>query len=48
MNHWEEDLKRLRGWIVGVEGDLMELQLANNLFTEISPTTVADIEEIED
>ena len=49
IKQWEEDLDRLRGRIVGVEGDLMAQQLATNTCTDLTPTTnVASIEEIED
>ena len=49
INQWEEDLDRLRGRIVGVEGDLMAQQLASNTCTYLTPTTnVSSIEEIED
>ena len=49
INQWEEDLDRLRGRIVGVEGDLMAQKLASNTCTDLAPTTnVASIEEIED
>ena len=49
IKQWEEDLDKLRGRIVGVEGDLMAQQLATNTCTDLAPTTnVASIEEIED
>ena len=45
----EEDLEKLHGRNVGVEGDLMAQQLATNTCTELTPTAnVASIEEIED
>ena len=49
IHQWEEDLDRLLGRIVGVEGDLMAQQLATNTCTNLTPTTnVTSIEEIED
>ena len=49
MKQWEEDLEKLRGRIVGVEGDLMAQQLATNNCTDLTPTAnVSSIVEIED
>ena len=49
IKQWEEDLDKLRGGTVGVEGDLMAQQLATNTCIDLAPTTnVASIEEIED